>query len=101
MYNCPGILLCSGTQRSFTKIINCLKGAPHRKHTEMNLDRIRCRIKEESGYTPEDEEIWKSLRSPDIRRITRSFLWKCMHDIFRIGHFWNHIPNSEIFGQCP
>ncbi|KAJ6506247.1 hypothetical protein C8R47DRAFT_967331 [Mycena vitilis] len=29
------------------------------------------------------------------------FLWKCMHNIFRVGPFWNHMENLEIFGQCP
>ncbi|KAJ6490931.1 hypothetical protein C8R45DRAFT_825988, partial [Mycena sanguinolenta] len=53
------------------------------------------------GYIPEDKDIWMSIRSTVIRRVTRNFLWKCIHDIFRIGHFWNHIENSEIIGQCP
>ncbi|KAJ6503810.1 hypothetical protein C8R45DRAFT_818102 [Mycena sanguinolenta] len=101
MFNCSGILLCDGTQRSFTKIINYLKTKSHRKHMETNLDRIRCCIEEESGYIPEDKDIWMSIRSTVIQRVTRNFLWKCIHDIFPIGHFWNHIENSEILGQCP
>lgn len=101
MFNCPGVMLSNGTQRFFTKVINSLKAPPLRKSTESNLDRIRCCIQEVSGYSPTNKAIWTSLRSRDIQRITRNFLWKCVHNIFRIGHFWNHIENLEILGQCP
>ncbi|KAJ6506684.1 hypothetical protein C8R45DRAFT_1050932 [Mycena sanguinolenta] len=83
MFNCPGVLLKNGTQRYFTKAINALKPHPHRKSTEINLDRIRCSIKEVSNYT-EDTQL----------------LWKCVHNIFRLGDFWKHIDNLQIFGLC-
>ncbi|KAJ6460041.1 hypothetical protein C8R47DRAFT_1180669 [Mycena vitilis] len=101
MFNCPGILLCHGTQRSFTKIIRYLKTPHCRKSTEINLDRIRCCISDVSAYIPCNKTIWRSLRSTDIPRLIRNFLWKCMHNIFRVGPFWNHMENLEIFGQCP
>ncbi|KAF8191032.1 hypothetical protein K438DRAFT_1591761, partial [Mycena galopus ATCC 62051] len=56
--------------------------------------------KEISNYSPSDKAIWKSLRSPDIQRTTRNFLWKCVHNIYRVGDFWKHINNLEIFGLC-
>ncbi|KAF8163910.1 hypothetical protein K438DRAFT_1618039 [Mycena galopus ATCC 62051] len=101
MFNCPGVLLCNGTQRYFTKAIYCLKSRPKRKSTEGNLDRIRCCIKDAFDYTPTDKAIWKSIRSRDIQRSTRNFLWKCIHNIFRVGDFWQHIENLEILGRCP
>jgi len=36
--------------------------------------------------------------SNDLRVI---FLWKSVHNNFRVGAFWNHIENLEILGQCP
>ena len=24
-----------------------------------------------------------------------------MHDTMRVGYYWDHIPNCEIFGECP
>ncbi|KAF8207351.1 hypothetical protein K438DRAFT_1575714 [Mycena galopus ATCC 62051] len=101
MFNCPGVLLCNGTQCYFTKAINCLKSRPKRKSTEGNLDRIRCCIKDAFDYTPTDKAIWKSIRSRDIQRSTRNFLWKFIHNIFRVGDFWQHIENLEILGRCP
>ncbi|KAJ7237239.1 hypothetical protein C8J57DRAFT_1087743 [Mycena rebaudengoi] len=50
---------------------------------------------------PTENAIWMSLRSSNILRLTRNFLWKCMHNIFHVGSFWDHVPNLEILGQCP
>ncbi|KAJ6469855.1 hypothetical protein C8R45DRAFT_778037, partial [Mycena sanguinolenta] len=101
MFNCPGVLLKNGTQRYFTRAINAQKPLAYRKSTVRNLDRMRCSIKEVSNYIPTDEAIWTSLRSTDIQRKTRNFLWKCVHNIFRLGDFWKHIDNLQIFGLCP
>jgi hypothetical protein len=100
MFSCPGIPIYGGSQRLFTKIINSLTMIPHRKSTFVNLERIRCAVKECSNITPTDEMIWKGIRSSTFQRLTREFYWKCIHNIFRVGDFWNHIQNSEIFGRC-
>ncbi|KAJ7226178.1 hypothetical protein C8J57DRAFT_1093494, partial [Mycena rebaudengoi] len=90
-----------GNQRMFTKLIRSMKEKPVRKSTMCNLDRIRCCIKDEFGYDPTENAIWMSLRSSNILRLTRNFLWKCMHNIIHVGSFWDHVPNLEILGQCP
>ncbi|KAJ6506628.1 hypothetical protein C8R45DRAFT_757300, partial [Mycena sanguinolenta] len=41
-----------------------------------------------------------SIGSNNISRLTRHFLWKCMYDIYRVGYFWDHIPNMDSLGQC-
>ncbi|KAJ6471324.1 hypothetical protein DFH09DRAFT_954423, partial [Mycena vulgaris] len=73
---------------------------PTRKFTEANLDRIRCCIDEAFRYQPTDGAIWTSIRSSNIHRLTRNFLWKCLHNIYHVGSFWEYIPNREILGQC-
>ncbi|KAJ7876515.1 hypothetical protein B0H14DRAFT_2342674 [Mycena olivaceomarginata] len=50
---------------------------------------------------PSDKAIWTSIRSANIHRLSRNFLWKCIHNTFRVGSFCEHIPNLEIIGQCP
>ncbi|KAJ6512809.1 hypothetical protein C8R45DRAFT_813174, partial [Mycena sanguinolenta] len=35
-----------------------------------------------------------------IQRKTRNFLWKCVHNIFRLGDFWKHIDNLQVFSLC-
>ncbi|KAJ6548519.1 hypothetical protein B0H19DRAFT_952917 [Mycena capillaripes] len=96
----PGILLQHGSQRLFTKIIRTLNNQPTRKSATHNLDRIRCCLQDAFGYQPTDTAIWTSIRSSNMHRMTRNFLWKSMHNIYRVGLFWDHIPNLELLGQC-
>ncbi|KAJ7114990.1 hypothetical protein C8R44DRAFT_582158, partial [Mycena epipterygia] len=96
-----GMLLSHGSQRFFTKIIRRLRPRTQRKYTFTNLDRIRCSVQEISNYTPTDENIWKSIRSVTLQRLTREFLWKCIHNTFRVGDFWTHISLFiKLSGQC-
>ena len=50
---------------------------------------------------PPDEAIWRSVRHRDITKKVRDFLWKHMHGIFKLGSFWNHIPELEDRAVCP
>ncbi|KAK7061752.1 hypothetical protein R3P38DRAFT_2494191 [Favolaschia claudopus] len=101
MFCSPGILLNRGSQRLFTKIIVKLKRHSSRKSTNSNLDRARCCVNDEFDFYPNDGTIWKSLRSTDINRLTRNFLWKCMHETFHVGTFWDKVPHLEHLGNCP
>ncbi|KAJ6451759.1 hypothetical protein C8R45DRAFT_768959, partial [Mycena sanguinolenta] len=82
------------------KIIRSLRDRPKRKSTEYNLDRIRCSIQDEFDFEPTDTAIWSSIRSVNIQRLTRNFLWKCLHNVFHVGEFWGHVPNLEFLGEC-
>ncbi|KAJ7820478.1 hypothetical protein B0H13DRAFT_1614032 [Mycena leptocephala] len=100
MFTNPGILLKEGSQHLFTRVIKSMRDKPTRKSTTSNLDRIRCCVAEEFGYQPTDSTIWASIRSNNIHRLTRNFLWKSLHDAYHVGFFWDHVPNMEILGQC-
>ncbi|KAK7008287.1 hypothetical protein R3P38DRAFT_3592218 [Favolaschia claudopus] len=100
MFSPPGILLNQGTQRRFTKIIASLRTPSERKTTFTNLERTRCCLTETFEFSPSNEAIWKSLTSTNINRLTRNFLWKCMHETYRLGAFWDHVPHLEHFGLC-
>ena len=78
-----------------------MRDKPTRKSTMPNLDRIRCSIAEVFEYQPTDSAIWTSLRSRNLTRLSRNFLWKCLHDIYCVGFFWEHMPNLENLSQCP
>ncbi|KAJ7502101.1 hypothetical protein B0H11DRAFT_1644966, partial [Mycena galericulata] len=82
-------------------IIKSLKDQPTRSSTATNLERIRCSVTDAFGYEPTDMAIWSSIRSKNITRLTRNFLWKAMHNTFHVGLFWDNVPNREILGQCP
>ena len=36
-----------------------------------------------------------------LQRLTRNFLWKCIHETFRIGDYWTNIETREVLGLCP
>jgi hypothetical protein len=97
MFLSPGMLLL---QRVFTKVIRSLRPIPHRKSTFINLERIRRSVEEISGYKPSDTMVWTSIRSSTIQRRSREFLWKCIHNTFRVGDFWSHMDTLKINGRC-
>src|ERR1700753_701918 len=58
-------------------------------------------MKEINGGTPSSEAIWKGMRSKDVTKKIRDFLWRHAHGIYRLGDFWNHIPGYEDRAECP
>lgn len=99
-FNCSGIQLSTGSQRSFTKIIKKLKTITKRKTTQTNLARIQAAVEELCKIKPSEPEIWTSIRSTTLQRLSREFYWKCIHGTFRVGTYWDHIPQFEHFGIC-
>jgi ribonuclease HI len=76
---------------------------PHntRLKTEIQLEITRGAIEEISGNPPTDENIWNSLQNKDISRQICTFLWKNMHNAYKIGHFWTTIPQHKHKSTCP
>ncbi|KAJ7860658.1 hypothetical protein B0H14DRAFT_3084793 [Mycena olivaceomarginata] len=64
------------------------------------LAQTRAEAEELAGRTPTDGEIWKSLLHPDITQTTRDFLWRCMHQAYKIGEYWRGIPTYEHYALC-
>ncbi|KAG2336829.1 hypothetical protein BDR05DRAFT_896211, partial [Suillus weaverae] len=50
--------------------------------------------------TPTEQLIWKSIRDNDILRNVQGFLWKMLHSVYKIGKYWEKIPNFEQQGKC-
>ncbi|KAK6996347.1 hypothetical protein R3P38DRAFT_3329613 [Favolaschia claudopus] len=100
IYTNPGIPLASGNQRMFNKILVFLSQKPVRKSTISNLDRVRFIIAEIFDFASSDSMIWNSIRSTNIRRPARNFIWKAMHEAFHVGLFWDHVQHLEHLGLC-
>jgi len=60
----------------------------------------RTATKELWGMTPSPQQLWRSIRSRDIPKNIRNFLWKCLHGSYKIGSYWRNIPNYEDWGIC-
>src|SRR5207245_1573675 len=50
--------------------------------------------------TPSAANIWHSIQSRDILKNIRNFLWKCLHNKYKIGPYWRDIPDYERRGTC-
>jgi hypothetical protein len=94
-------ILHEPSQRKFTKIIKSLKKPQVRKSTAGNLDQIRFAVANLCPFTPTDKHIWKSIRKLTIPRTVRNFLWKCIHNAYRVGDFFERIPELQMLADCP
>ncbi|KAJ7077992.1 hypothetical protein B0H15DRAFT_760568, partial [Mycena belliarum] len=99
-YELKGAKLRTGTQRSFYKTMIVQRPRPERIKTTIMLDMTRHAAHELSGRTPTDDQIWLALRHRDITRTTRDFMWRCMHQAYKIGDYWRSIPTYENRAIC-
>ncbi|EIW60169.1 uncharacterized protein TRAVEDRAFT_102873, partial [Trametes versicolor FP-101664 SS1] len=56
--------------------------------TERSLTRVRAEFEAAFGVRTSNEEVWTSLRKPQVSRECRQFLWKTIHDAFMVGNHW-------------
>ena len=95
-----GAKLSALSQKDFYRGVIATTRPPPRKSTATNLGRIQAYAEEYYGTFPNEETIWKTTKHKDLSKKTQEFLWKCIHDAFKIGKFWRNIPNFEIRGTC-
>lgn len=96
-----GMKLNVGTQRLFYKNIRDKQVQyKQRKQTNMNLAQTLHAIGDMNDATPTSDQIWSSIRSRDTPKSIRGFLWKSLHSAYKIGKFWDNIPQHEQRGQC-
>ena len=100
-YEMPGAKLSTMTQTRLYRGI--IENLPHqaRRGTVTHLDMTRWTVKERTGEIPTDGQIWKSLWSKTLSRQTRNFLWRTMHNAYKIGKYWEHIVGYESRALCP
>ncbi|KAG1781340.1 hypothetical protein EV702DRAFT_1177564 [Suillus placidus] len=65
----------------------------------MNMAQALHTIGDLNNATPTSDQVWSSIRNKDIPKSIRGFLWKSLHEAYKIGKFWDNIPQYEIRGQ--
>ena len=102
----PSNMIPSGTklstlsQKDFYQGVKKANPPPPRQRLENILGRINACAEEYYENSPTNELIWGSTKHKDLTKKTQEFLWKCMHDAFKIGKFWENVPNFEHRGTC-
>ncbi|KAJ7670106.1 ribonuclease H-like protein [Mycena polygramma] len=99
-YQLQGLSLANTSQATFYAAIRATHTHPERMKTIIMLDRTRYAVNDQCGKTPQNEDIWKSIRDRDIDRRVRNFLWKSMHQSYKCGEYWRSITNFEQLAVC-
>jgi len=97
-----GAKLSKMTQSLAYKGILEKKKPPKRRATEIMLDKTRYAVEEMTGEIPSDNQIWMSIKNPNIPRNIKGFIWRCLHDAHKVGHFWTRMQKAELCtrGEC-
>ena len=95
-----GAKLSALSQKDFYREILRRNCPPPRRGSDLNVGRIQACVEELFDITPTPEAVWRSTRHKDLTKKTQDFLWKCIHDAFKIGRFWSRIENHERRGMC-
>lgn len=71
-----------------------------RRTTQINLGRARTFAEEICGKIPSEEALWRLIRHKDIGKKIQYFLWMTTHEAYKVGTYWDHIPDFERRGIC-
>ncbi|VDC00148.1 unnamed protein product [Peniophora sp. CBMAI 1063] len=90
-----GVPLAEATQRSLYKILRREHPTQDRTPTLVNLDCARFVAAENNGPFPPDEAIWRTTWSPNLTRKDQEFMWKLLHDGYKVGEYWRRMDDPE------
>ncbi|KZV88014.1 hypothetical protein EXIGLDRAFT_607892 [Exidia glandulosa HHB12029] len=96
----PGIRLTDVTQGSAYRAFLALQNVPERQGTIINVGRTRAALAEINGVWPSTRDVWDALRSLDLSRPVREFLWRLTHNVPKVGKYWLNISNYEHRSEC-
>ncbi|KJA14633.1 hypothetical protein HYPSUDRAFT_150122 [Hypholoma sublateritium FD-334 SS-4] len=71
-----------------------------RPATELTIESVRTVVTARTNRVPSDSTIWKSIRSLDMDRKIRAFLYRALHNLQRVGKYWKKIPQHEYKATC-
>ena len=75
--------------------IKSLRKAKTRDGTLVNVGRTQAGVEDQFQLCPSPRAIWKAIRSKDVSRNVQDYLWKNMHNAYKLGKFWDNIPGFE------
>ena len=91
-FNVQGAKLSELTQAIAYQGIRERKPIPVQQSSTDSINTTRDAIERYTGSRETDVSIWSSLRKAPMRPKVSQFLYKAMHDVFRTGNYWSHIP---------
>ncbi|KAA1466380.1 RnaseH-domain-containing protein [Dentipellis sp. KUC8613] len=74
---------------------------PHdRPRANINLGRAQAALKEFTNETETYSSLWESCFHKDLQKKIQQFLFRSIHQVYRLGDQWDHIPGYEALGKC-
>jgi len=95
-----GRSLATLTQGAAQRTLIASQRVPERKATLTNIGLAIRAAGDATGVWPTPARVWTSLRSRDIHRPTREFMWKLLHGAYKVGSFWLHVQDHEEKARC-
>jgi ribonuclease HI len=96
-----GAKLTKLEQKDFYKIIRDKRRIPTRTRTDRLVGRVQACTENTFDIQPTEEAIWTATKHKDFTRKTRDYLWKSTQHAYKIGEYWENIPEYEGRGICP
>ncbi|KZW03098.1 hypothetical protein EXIGLDRAFT_574957, partial [Exidia glandulosa HHB12029] len=104
IYDIPGAQLHGITQKTAHTVIQQMraKGTPARRRTTANINKVKAAVERQNGSVPTEDQIWTAIKSRDVARNVRNFLWKGLHGGHKIGDYFTNMPAPwRDYALCP
>ncbi|KAG1734854.1 ribonuclease H-like protein, partial [Suillus occidentalis] len=99
-YDLQGTKLTAITQALAYKKLISMSLLAHKQSTTNLLELTRYAIQKVTNTLESDKTIWQARRHKDLPKKIQTFIFKTLHNAFKIGDFWSNIPTYEHRAQC-
>ena len=99
-FNQRGAKLATMTQKKLYRMIMARRQVKDRAATMESMDTIRAAVYELSKEHPTDQSIFTSIRRREHPTKIKNFLYKIIHNAYKCGKYWRHIPGYEERAEC-
>ena len=95
-----GMRVSAITQSRAYRAVCSAKPAPSRQSTWIAVGMAIATLAHDFGVHVSETQVWTKMRSKDISRKHREFLWRLAHATHRVGKYWTNIPTCEERAIC-
>ena len=99
-FDIQGAKLSMLTQAKAYRGILERKEVEPRNSTEINLQLTCNAVGRLTGKIETNATIWNNLWKPTIRPLIQQFIYKSIHNTYKVGELWRHIPRFEEREHC-
>ncbi|KAI0047111.1 ribonuclease H-like protein, partial [Auriscalpium vulgare] len=99
-FHLSGAKLSSLSQSLAYQAIRAARDKPSRRRTTRSVYEVRAALQLSTGNLEPVPALWASCRHRDFPRNIQQFLFRALHQSYKIGAFWSSIPGYEDRAPC-